>query len=263
MKPSYREHYFNLAAEHNRTKNLVSEQVFTKAVDNNPAAAKLSGEPAEESIDIGSEDCSVNVFEDGTILKDGLGDAAGQSSSYAATPSFPLDGEAMIVEEEKKEDGEEVEEMEHAEEGGKEDDDEEESIDETELLEEEEEEEKGNEDDLVGRTILAKEENIKEEEEDLGRQDTDPLDMEVRDETGEVFAGEAKLAQEQIMKSLSSNLPETLVEREDLGETLVDRCETAEEASAREVDEATMSIVDPDRGEREAILVLGEDSVES
>ena len=339
MKPSYREHYVNLAVEQNRTKSLASEQYRTKSLaseqnhskslasqqlftkgaaagDNNPAPGTLSGESSEESNDIGSEDCGVNVFEDGTILEDFpgeassnvLGEAVGQSSSDASHPSFPLDQQAMTggEEDEEADEVEEVEEeVEHVEEGGKEenDDEEEEGLGETELLgkdEKGEEEQEG----LVVRSILAKEEVIKEEEEELERQDRDPLDMEVGDgTTGDVFTEE--LADDEQMTK-SSNLAETLIEEERGGgetlfevrtsksetetlveeergpETLVERRrggdtlawetetldeerrsgetlleekrrigETAEEASARELDEATLSIADPDRGERD------------
>ena len=347
MKPSYREHYVNLAVEQNRTKSLASEQLFTKSLaseqnhtkslasqqlftkgaaagDNNPVPGTMSG---EESNDIGSEDCGVNVFEDGTILEDFpgeassnvLGEAVGQSSSDASHSSFPLDQQAMTggEEDEEADEVEEVEEeVEHVEEGGKEenDDEEEEGLGETELLgkdEKGEEEQEG----LVVRSILANEEMIKEEEEELERQDRDPLDMEVGDgTTGDAFTEELA-DDEQMMKS--SNLAETLIEergrsgktetlieeRGGSGETLVERRrsrsetlveeergpetlverrrggetlpwetetldeerrsgetlneekrrigETAEEVSARELDEATLSIADPDRGERD------------
>lgn len=256
MKPSYREHYVNLAVEQNRTKSLASEQLITKAAADNRAPGKFSGESAEEINDIGSEECGVNVFEDGTILEDVHGEAAGQSSSKAIHPSFPLDQQAITGEEEEEED--------HVEEGGKEenDDEEEEGMGETEVLEKEEEA-------LVGETILAKEEIIKEEEDGQERQDTDPLDMEVSDET---FNEE--VAHEQATKL--PNLGKTLMEERRRGETLIEErmrgetetlveersgrtvedergriSETAEEAAARELDEATLSIADPNRGERE------------
>ena len=328
MKPSYREHYVNLAVEQNRTKSLASEQYRTKSLASEQNHSKslasqqlftkgaaapgiLSG---EESNDIGSEDCGVNVFEDGTILEDFpgeassnvTGEAVGQSSSDASHSSFPLDQQAMTggEEDEEADEVEEVEEkVEHVEEGGKEenDDEEEEGLGETELLGKDEKEQGG----LVVRSILAKEEVIKEEEEEeeLERQDRDPLDMEVSDgTTGDVFTEE--LADDEQMRK-SSNLAETLIEeRGGSGETLVERRrsrsetetlveeergpetlverrrggdtlawetetldeerrsgetlieekrigETAEEASARELDEATLSIADPDRGERD------------
>ena len=249
MKPSYREHYFNLAAEQNRTKILASERNHTKATDDNSAPEKLSDGAAKESNDIGSEECGVNVFEDGTILEDGHREAGGLSSSYAAEQPFPL-VEARTGEEEvhevEVEDKEVEEEVEHGDEGGQEENYEEDKGDEsegerrTDLLEKEKKNDK--EEDLVERAMLTKKEDVKEEE-DLERQARDPLDMEVSDETGDLFSEEeTNLAREQ--KLLSSNPAETRIERN----------ESAEDASARELAEATMFIADPDRGERERHL---------
>ena len=248
MKPSYREHYFNLAAEQNRTKILASERNRTKPADDNSTPEKLSDGAAEESNDIGSEECDVNVFEDGTILEDGHGEAGRLSSSYAAEQPFSLI-EARSeeeVEEVEVEDKEVEEEVEHADEGGKEENDEEDKGDEsegekrTDLLEKEKKIDQ--EEDSVERAILTKEEDVKEEE-DLERQARDPLDMEVSDETGDLFSeGGSNSAREH--NFLSSNLAETRIERN----------ESAEEASARELAEATMFIADPDRGKRRSQL---------
>ena len=229
MKPSYREHYFNLAAEQNRTKILAaeqnctkilaSEQNHTKAADVNSAREKSS---SEESYDIGSEDCGVNVFEDGTILEDRHD---GDADSDAADQPLPL-VEALTSEEE----------------GGQEENDEEDENmggGRTDILEGGEKTDK--EEDLVERAMLTKEEGEDvNKEEDLEEDAMDPLDMEVSDETGNLYSEEGT--------NLMSNLAETDVEKD---ETCVERDESAEEASARELTEATMFIADPDRGEAE------------
>ena len=219
MKPSYRKHYFKLADERNCTKSLEAGEVFTSG--------------SKKSNDIGSESCSVNVFEDGTILEDahhGEIDVHGQAAGQSIHPSFSLDQQAMaggMVEEEEDE---------HVEEGGKEENDDEEEEGETEHLKKKE---KGDEEEDL--TILAKEEIIKEEGEEVAeRQDIDPLDMEVSDETEEdlfneeqimkssniveAFAEERTLVDEKREETLlkERRVAETLVERRRDGETLVD-----------------------------------------
>ena len=230
MKPSYRKHYFKLADERNCTKSLEAGEVFTKAGGDNFSGSKKSN-------DIGSESCSVNVFEDGTILEDENGGTTGRSPRNDADLSHPLN-EAVFGEEEETD-----EVVEFVEEGGKEEN----YYEEEELvvkrradLPDEKNRDEGVED------LEKDEDHIKEE--DFERQGPDPLDVEM----SSVFIGEESPESDldhlddQVMESLPFNVAGEKIEIRK-----IEIKKTAEEeVSARELTDATLSIVNPERGRR-------------
>ena len=228
MKPSYRKHYFKLADERNCTKSLEAGEVFTSG--------------SKKSNDIGSESCSVNVFEDGTILEDENGETAGRSPRNDADLSHPLD-EAVFGEEEETD-----EVVEFVEEGGKEEN----YYEEEELvvkrradLPDEKNRDEGVED------LEKDEDHIKEE--DFERQGPDPLDVEM----SSVFIGEESPESDldhlddQVMESLPFNVAGEKIEIDKIEIRKIEIKKTAEEeVSARELTDATLSIVNPERGRR-------------
>ena len=228
MKPSYRKHYFKLADERNCTKSLEAGEVFTSG--------------SKKSNDIGSESCSVNVFEDGTILEDENGETAGRSPRNDADLSHPLD-EAVFGEEEETD-----EVVEFVEEGGKEEN----YYEEEELvvkrradLPDEKNRDEGVED------LEKDEDHIKEE--DFERQGPDPLDVEM----SSVFIGEESPESDldhlddQVMESLPFNVASEKIEIRKIEIKKIEFKKTAKiEVSARELTDATLSIVNPERGRR-------------
>ena len=221
MKPSYRKHYFKLADERNCTKSLEAGEVFTSG--------------SKKSNDIGSESCSVNVFEDGTILEDENGGTTGRSPRNDADLSHPLN-EAVFGEEEETD-----EVVEFVEEGGKEEN----YYEEEELvvkrradLPDEKNRDEGVED------LEKDEDHIKEE--DFERQGPDPLDVEM----SSVFIGEE--SPESDLDHLDDQVMESFnVAGEKIEIRKIEIKKTAEEeVSARELTDATLSIVNPERGRR-------------
>ena len=228
MKPSYRKHYFKLADERNCTKSLEAGEVFTSG--------------SKKSNDIGSESCSVNVFEDGTILEDENGGTTGRSPRNDADLSHPLN-EAVFGEEEETD-----EVVEFVEEGGKEEN----YYEEEELvvkrradLPDEKNRDEGVED------LEKDEDHIKEE--DFERQGPDPLDVEM----SSVFIGEESPESDldhlddQVMESLPFNVASEKIEIRKIEIKKIEFKKTAKiEVSARELTDATLSIVNPERGRR-------------